>query len=196
MATDQQKQFGADGEDAVRETLRKLSGHKIAGFFRTENLVCVGRQVQLDFLVLVPHVGLVILEVKTWKGRIHLSLEEKWQRELSNFTNYFGNGALQAVRASGLVLQMLEQERCNYWPIRSLVVFPNEKSELIYPSSVDKLQADVIYLHQLETWISQNHQIGYVKNFSAQDFAQIKKILAKYHAPFNPALNGHQSASP
>lgn len=188
MSNEQQKKFGSDGENDVREALRALSGSKISGFFRTENLVCAGRQVQLDFLVLVPHLGLLILEVKTWKGIVHISADDKWQRELPNFTNHFGNGALQAVRASGLVLQMLEQERCNRWPIRSVVVFPSDKTELCFKHN-QQPQADVIHLHQLGDWIDKNSNAEWSKSFSAADFAQIKSILSKYYAPFDPKLN-------
>lgn len=188
MSNEQQKKFGSDGENEVREVLRALSGTKVSGFFRTENLVCAGRQVQLDFLVLVPRLGLLVLEVKTWKGIVNISSENKWQRELPNFVNHFGNGALQAVRASGLVLQMLEQERCNRWPIRSLVVFPSEKTELSFVKG-EQPQTDVIYLSQLASWIDDNSNSEWSKSFSAQDFAQIKSILSKYYAPFDPKLN-------
>lgn len=188
MSNDQQKKFGADGEDDVRAALRALSGQQISGFFRTENLVCAGRQVQLDFLVLVPHIGLLVIEVKTWKGRIYISGQDKWKRELPNCVNHFGNGALQAVRASGLVLQMLEQERCNHWPIRSLVIFPSEKTELLFVNN-EHPQADVIYLHQLSDWINKNRNNHGSKSFSAQDFSKIKSVLSKYYAPFDPKLN-------
>ena len=59
---------GNKGEDLVQSVLESLQGELVSAFFRTTNLSCAGRQVQIDFMVLVPTVGVLVLEVKHWKG--------------------------------------------------------------------------------------------------------------------------------
>ena len=179
-----QQKIGQQGEELVRDYLRGLSGSLIAGFFRTDNLICAGRQVQIDFLVMIPRLGLLVLEVKTWKGTIRVTNEEYWSRHVNSYTNQFKNGSLQVLRASGLVLQMFEQERINRWPIRSLLVFTEQSGEIVVATGDDAAQTDVIRLSGLKDWIEKNSHPDYVFPFSANDFEAIKKLIRKYHTPY------------
>ena len=171
------------GEESVRDLLRSLQGNLITGFFRTTNLSCAGRQVQIDFLVLVPKVGLVILEVKNWKGTVRANSNEQWEREIPNYINKFRNASLQALRTSGIVLQMLEQERVNRWPIRSLVVFSDELTTILKANDELRPQTDVIRLSMLEQWIIENSHPEHVYKFTQNDFDEIRSMIAKYATP-------------
>lgn len=184
QANNAQQKLGQQGEDLVRQYLRELSGSVVAGFFRTDNLMCAGRQVQLDFLVLIPRLGLLVLEVKTWKGTIRVSNQENWPRHINNYTNQFKNGSLQVLRASGLVLQMFEQERINRWPIRSLLVFTEASSDIVLATGDDMAQTDVIRLSGLKDWIVKNSHPDYVFPFTQSDFEAIKNLIHKYHTPY------------
>jgi hypothetical protein len=176
---------GIEGEEKVRDALRVMLGTKIAGFFRTTNLICAGRQVQIDFLVLVPGVGLVVLEVKNWKGKIRVSADEKWEREVPSYINKFPNASLQALRASGILLQLLEQERVNKWPIRSLVVFLQEDSQVIIAAGGDAPQTDIVKLSGFSEWLVRAIENKWLVNdFSRNDFERIKSMFAKYAVPY------------
>lgn len=180
-----QLEVGMEGEVLVREELAKMLGRGIAGYFRTSNLICVGRQVQIDFLVLVPGLGLLLLEVKNWKGTIRASAEEKWEREVPNYINKFANASLQVLRASGILLHLLEQERINKWPIRSLVVFAHMDSTVIVSVGEAAPQTDVVKLSGLADWIHKGAEIGgSVNAFKREDFERVKAVLVKYAEPY------------
>lgn len=175
---------GNVGEESVRDLLRTLQGELITGFFRTTNLSCAGRQVQVDFLVLVPTVGLLVLEVKNWKGTVRASSDEQWEREVPNYVNKFKNASLQVLRTSGIVLQMLEQERVNRWPIRSLVVFTNESTVILKGTGERTPQTDVIRLSMLKQWIIENSHPEYIYKFTQADFDEMRVMISKYAIPY------------
>lgn len=180
-----QVEKGLDGEVQVREKLRQMLGSSISGYFRTGNLICAGRQVQIDFLILIPQVGILVLEVKNWKGTIRATSDDKWEREVPNYINKFPNASLQALRASGIILQLLEQERINKWPIRSLVVFVNEGAEIIIPQGFLAPQTDIVKLSGLSEWVVLNKALGWsVNDFSRDDFEKIKAVIVKYSEPY------------
>ncbi|MEY2863112.1 MAG: hypothetical protein RLY58_819 [Pseudomonadota bacterium] len=184
LADQAQKQAGQAGEELVRDQLRTLQGDLISGFFRTDNLSCAGRQVQLDFLLMVPSIGLVLLEVKTWKGTIRANADDKWEREVNNFTNRFANGSLQVLRAAGLVLQMLEQERINRWPVRALVVFTHDPATIFIASGDQAPQTDIVRLSGLADWMKSNAHPEHRHRFQPHDFDQIRAMISKYHMPY------------
>lgn len=175
---------GNKGEDLIQGVLESLQGELVSSFFRTANLSCAGRQVQIDFMVLVPTVGILVIEVKHWKGIVRANNNEQWEREVPNYINKFKNASLQVLRASGIVLQMLEQEKVNRWPIRSLVIFTNESTTILKSTDESAPQTDVIRLSMLKDWILNNSHPQYIYSFTQTDDEKIRQMIEKYTIPY------------
>lgn len=102
-------EIGNLGEEMLRDELQKLQGKQTAGFIRTKNIIYFGKNFQIDFLIFVPKIGLVVAEVKNWKGTVKATSQDKWIQEVYTSKNEFGNASQQVLRTSGLVLQILEK---------------------------------------------------------------------------------------
>jgi hypothetical protein len=76
--------IGNIGEEAVRDVLRTIKGTLVSGFIRSNNIVYYGKNFQLDFIVFVPKIGLVVIEVKKWKGTVKATSNDKWSQEVGN----------------------------------------------------------------------------------------------------------------
>lgn len=178
---------GNAGEEAVRSTLRNLRGVSISGFIRTKNLVYYGRNFQLDFLVLVPRLGILVLEVKKWKGTIKATSQDEWAQELDfGGVNRFRNASLQVLRSAGLLMQVLEKERLNKWPIRPLVVFAHDSATVLKANSPHSPQTDIIRHSMLPGWISDNSHDEIFYRFGEQEFNAIKEVVIKYTSEYIP----------
>ncbi|MAD74571.1 MAG: hypothetical protein CML20_07260 [Rheinheimera sp.] len=179
---------GNVGEESVRAILRELRGSVMSGFIRSNNLKLDGQSFQIDFLVLVPSIGLVNIEVKNWKGTVKATSSKKWQQEINtadkHYVNEFNNASMQALRTSGLLMQTLERERLNNWPIRSLVVFTNENAKVLRAKNKLAPQTDIILKHMLPNWFKDNARKDMTFNFSRGEFNQIKSCLVEHTQPY------------
>ncbi|MCX9158513.1 NERD domain-containing protein [Niveibacterium sp. 24ML] len=175
---------GNAGEEAVRSTLRALRGDTISGFIRTKNLVYFGKNFQLDFLVLVPKLGILVLEVKKWKGTIKATSQEEWVQELDFTTNRFRNASLQVLRTAGLLMQILEKERLNKWPIRPLVVFAHDSAKVLKANGHHSPQTDIIRRTMLPDWIAENSLDEVFYQFTEQEFESVKNAVVKYTSEY------------
>ncbi len=177
---------GNAGEEAVREVLRQLKGSKLAGFIRTTNLVWRERNFQIDFLVFVPRIGLVVLEVKKWKGIVKASREEKWTQEYDSHRNEFNNASLQVLRTCGLVLQLLETAGLNRWPIRPLVVFAHEEATILKGKGPLAPQTDLILKTMISGWIDDNSSEDVSYRFTDSDFTGVKRVISAHAMEYVP----------
>jgi len=133
---------GNTGEEAVRDVLRRIKGELIAGFIRTKNICYYDRNFQIDFLLFVPKIGLVILEVKNWRGTVKATAKDKWTQEVPGHKKEFGNASLQSLRTSGMLLHILEKGKINKWPIRPVVVFANDHARILRANGKHAPQTD------------------------------------------------------
>lgn len=172
---------GYIGEIDVRNELRHLKEiGLIKGFIRSKNIIYFGNNFQIDFLILVPKIGLLIIEVKNWKGEIRTNFEKQWIQVNGNHKNIQRNAALQVLRTAGLLLQVLEREKCNKWPIRPLVVFADNEAKVMQLQGEKAPQTDVIRLRKLKDWISTNSSQEIAYQFTRNDFENIKMAICKY----------------
>jgi len=170
---------GNTGEEAVREELQKIKGSLISGFIRTKNINYHGKNFQIDFLLFAPKVGLVVLEVKNWKGTIKATSNEKWIQEHSGYKNEYGNASLQSLRTSGLLLQILEKGRINKYPIRPVVVFANNNAKIL-KSNKQQPQTDIILKIGIASWLESNATEEIFYNFTKDEFERVKKTICEY----------------
>ena len=182
---------GNIGEEAVREVLRSLKGTLINGFIRSNNLKCNKQNFQLDFLAFIPSIGLVVIEVKNWKGTIKATSKKKWIQEIDvtnkTFENELNNASSQVLRTSALLMQMLEKEKTNKWPIRPLVVFTNDNAKILKAKNAQAPQTDIVLKCMIPNWIENNSMDEVKYKFSHSEFNRVKTIIqkhtAKYEAP-------------
>ncbi len=175
---------GNIGEEQVREVLRELKGTLISGFIRSNNLNCNKQNFQLDFLVFIPNIGLTVLEIKNWKGTVKATSKNEWIQEIeannNRYENKLGNASSQVLRTSALLMQMLEKEKTNKWPIRPLVVFVNDKAKILKAKNSNAPQTDIILKSMLPAWIKDNSLDEVNYNFRESEFKKIKSIIQKY----------------
>lgn len=171
---------GNFGEQLVRSELQKINGNIISGFIRSKNICYYDRNFQIDFLLFVPKIGLVVLEVKNWKGTIKATSGEKWTRELNDNTKEeFNNASLQSLRTSGLLLQILEGGKINKWPIRPVVVFVHKNSTIL-TSQKNVPQTEIIYITRIAEWLEQNSSDEIFYKFSQAEFNKVTSIISQY----------------
>ncbi|MEL7308849.1 MAG: nuclease-related domain-containing protein, partial [Pseudomonadota bacterium] len=123
-----------------------------------------------------------------WKGTVKATSSKKWQQEINtadkHYVNEFNNASMQALRTSGLLMQTLERERLNNWPIRSLVVFTNENAKVLRAKNKLAPQTDIILKHMLPNWFKDNARKDMTFNFSRGEFNQIKSCLVEHTQPY------------
>lgn len=171
---------GNYGEELVRTELRNLKDNKlIAGFIRSKNILFYGRNFQIDFLVFVPSIGLITIEVKNWAGTVKATSLEKWTQENSGIKKEFGNPCLQVSRTCGLLLQILEKGRINKWPIRPLVVFVNSNAKILR-SKINEPQTDIILRSMIGSWIRENSTSENSYNFTQEEFDSVRNAITTY----------------
>lgn len=175
---------GNFGEEAVRDELRKLKGNLISGFIRSNNICYYGKNFQIDFLLFVPSIGLVLLEVKNWKGTVKATSEDIWVQEIGTYKNELKNASLQSLRTAGLLLHILEKGKLNKWPIRPIVVFVNQNAK-IQKSKIRKPQTDIILKTMIGSWIEENSLNEIYYKFTNDEFIKVKEIICEYTKEYN-----------
>jgi hypothetical protein len=180
-------EIGNLGEKLFRDELQKCQGKQIAGFIRTKNIIYFGKNFQIDFLIFVPKIGLVVAEVKNWKGTVKATSQDKWIQEIYTYKNEFGNASQQVLRTSGLVLQILEKGKINKWPIRPLVVFTHDDAKILRAKGELAPQTDIILKSMIKSWIEDNSTDEIFYKFTKQEFDAVKDIISKYSSEYRPA---------
>jgi hypothetical protein len=175
---------GNAGEDSVRDVLREIKGTLISGFIRSKNICYYDRNFQIDFLLFVPKIGLVILEVKNWKGTVKATAEEKWLQEVYGYKNEYGNASLQSLRTSGMLLQILEKGKTNKWPIRPVVVFANDHAKILKAKGRHAPQTDIILKSMISQWVSENSSDEIMYRFTSSEFEAVKNVISQYTSEY------------
>jgi hypothetical protein len=181
---DQEKyRLGKLGESAVEKVLVDLvESGKISGFLKSENIFYYGRNFQIDFLLFVPKIGLVVLEVKNWQGEIIATSDDQWIQCFSSCSNKYYNASKQVLRTSGLLLQILEKAKMNKFPIRSIVVFSDDNTVIVMPENDSNRlpQTDVIMKSMLPKWIIDNYIDNLIFDIKAEDKDRMNNIIREY----------------
>jgi hypothetical protein len=171
---------GNIGEEDVRDVLRSLKGRLVSGFIRSNNIFYYGKNFQLDFLAFVPKIGLVVIEVKNWKGTIKATSNDQWIQEVGLYRNEYGNASNQVLRTSGLLLQILEKAKINKWPIKPVVVFANDRAKILKAKEPLAPQTDIILKSMLGKWIEENSLDEIFYNFTDKEFSYVTETVKKY----------------
>ena len=179
------KDAGNLGESLMRENLKTMIGSSIDGYISSNNMLLDNKNFEIDFLVLVPDFGLVLTEVKHYSGEIHCTSNDQWKQIQKGEIKYVKNGSKQVLRTQSLLIRTLENEKVKKWDIKSVVVFTNQNSKIVYGWNEEEPQTDVIEINQIDDWI-----LGLPKpnnfEFLKSDYDQLKKIIRSYEKEYIP----------
>lgn len=178
---------GKAGEILVRNLLRELKGRSISGFIPTDNIVFKGRNFELDFLVLSPYLGMVVIEVKHHVGTIAVSGADEWAQIKHNETKIHKNPCKQAVRATELLQRLLRREGIPEVPFQTVVVYSHPEAWLRFANNSPP-QTPVLKMDELVKYLAPAGR-EQVYRFDLQAFESIKSALAKYEMEFQHASN-------
>lgn len=187
---DAKKKAGDHGEELLQSELQRLIVEKrILGFVTSENIVYKDKNFELDFLIFVPHVGLVLAEVKYFAGQIQCSNAMNWiQTKLVNGIENrkeIKNPSGQVLRTTRLLRDLLYDNGLNRWPIHPVVLLAHPSAIAYVALEPDRPQSEVIKLAQLDDWLlslPSNEAIA----VSEHDIERVSKLVhaheAEYHA--------------
>lgn len=148
------KAAGDYGESLFRDELRRLKGKEINGFVSTSNLKYQGREFEIDFIVLVPKVGLVIAETKFHKGTIVLSDEDDWLQIKDGVEKTCRNYSKQVYRQKSLLKNMLSEYHLADMPVYPVLVYTHSECRLTIPYRSQQPYAKVLIKEDFQVWLS------------------------------------------
>jgi len=184
--SDHKTKSGDIGEKVVRDVLVSLKSEKIiSGFISSRNLYYYGKNFQIDFVVFIPKIGLLLIEVKNWKGEVKVTYKDKWTQVVGEEISEFQNGSNQVLRTSNLLLQILEKMGKNIYPIRPLVVFSNDKVKLLKGVKNLAPQTSVIKVDMIRDWIKKNSENDIFYDIPLSTFTKIKDIIIGYSKEYD-----------
>lgn len=178
---------GKYGEMMLRTELKRLQGTKVSGRIASGNMAIDGRHFEIDYVVLVPRVGLVICEAKSLDGRIIASSRGEWRRQSSR-ERFFRNPCLQVLRARELIQRILAASGIDKWPLIPLVVMTTRAVSI----SIDRAsppQTDIVELTLLEKWLDRQNKVPDI-HFVRADFERLREVMqlhrCEYDGPRRP----------
>ena len=180
-----EKAAGDHGESLVRsELLSLLYGESLFSYIQTNNMVVNHRNFEIDFVLLVDQVGLVLVEVKYYSGKVKCTDDEYWQQ-----INGMGsevkqrNASKQVLRARSLLRQLMMQRNLNRWPIHAVVLFAHENATILRGLPPKRPQTEILKLKGLPGWIECQTKNLAVK-FTKEDHEEIKQALKSFEREY------------
>ncbi|EGU40192.1 hypothetical protein VII00023_15476 [Vibrio ichthyoenteri ATCC 700023] len=171
------KEAGNHGEKLMKTTLQELKGNVINGYITTENMVFNNKNFEIDFLVLAPHVGLVVVEVKHYSGKVYCSDDKNWhQINSQGIKKSYKNASLQSLRTKSLLSEILTSENINNWPLSSVVVFTHPTANIYKQKGTKSPQTEILIRNTFKGWLNEQEKHDDVI-FSIDDFNKIRNLL-------------------
>lgn len=183
-ATDQaaRHKAGNEGEMRFRGVIKNGMGKTNSGYITSNNMMYDNQNFEIDFLVLVPKVGLVLVEVKNYAGTVYCTNETEWKQKKSfggtNATKSTKNASKQVLRTRALLKKLLGDANHDNWPIIPVVVFVNSNAT-IKTHMANKPQTPVITADMFEGWLRELPRNPKL-NFTEEDH-NFLNLLRKLH---------------
>ncbi|MFM2666711.1 nuclease-related domain-containing protein [Vibrio mediterranei] len=180
-----QKAAGDYGEQLMQSELSRLKGGVINGYITTENMIYANQNFEVDFLVLAPKIGMIVVEVKYHSGEVFCTNEKEWKQvnALGN-TQHLKNASLQSIRTTALLQKLLGANHLNRWPLHSIVVYTHPKATIFKAKAPKNPQTEVLTLTMFEDWLlKQSKQEDIL--FSVDDFTKIRTLLKENEKEFD-----------
>ena len=183
------KEAGDYGEKLMRAKLKELKGNLINGYITTENMIFKGRNFEVDFLVLMPKVGLIVVEVKHYAGEVYCNSDKEWyQISSQNGKKIYKNASLQSLRTTSLLKELLESKYIDKWPLLSVVVFTHPTAKIYKQTGEKRPQTEILKRNMFENWLCEQEQNINI-SFSTDDFNNIRHLLKSNEHEFSRTKN-------
>ena len=178
---------GKYGEKLLQEELRRLKGNIINGYISTENLYYDKQYFEIDFLVMVPGVGLTVAEVKFYAGQVYCTSAQSWKQKKNNdVETETRNASSQVLRTRALLKKLLTSKGLNKWPIKPLVIFVHPDARIFKAVGDKKPQTEILKLSMFDRWVQEqtkNESIKFTKNDFHEIYTAIKAEEKEYKQP-------------
>jgi len=178
---------GVRGERTVQEELRRLKGRIINGYITSENMFFDNQNFEIDFLVMVPDVGLVVAEVKNYSGQVYCTAGDEWRQVTGAGTEALRrNASRQVLRTRALLKKMLMAHGLSRWPIIPLVIFVHPEARIFRGKGAAVPQTDIITLSMFEGWLeSQRRKKGL--GFDRNSFNSLHQLIKAHEREYKAA---------
>jgi hypothetical protein len=190
----QVKIAGLEGENKFQIKLDKLKKKLNFSYTSSSNMLWGESWVaEIDFLLLVPNVGLVVVEVKNYSGKITCSNLDKWTRiKYDNYRNAVdsseeANVSKQVITTTNLLKKILASQNINKWKIIPLVLFVNDKADITIADDAIP-QTDVTTFADFEKWLLKQPKNHY-QQFTIDDTNQINEAIEKAQENYKVSTN-------
>ena len=192
--SDKGKKLAGDyGEHLVAEELNALMRKGVIHSYLTTDMMKLGQNhFEIDFLVKTEHQGLVILEVKYWKGEVHFKSNNECY-QLSSSTNKYEqrkNPCTQAARQAALFNKAMNQAGVAVKHLRPVVVMADHATNV---QREGKTKAPVLMLSQLENWFASLPRTE--QTLSAHQWFKVKQLILKLEGDADQGLYSHKEAA-
>lgn len=174
---------GAYGENLLsRELELLLSERLVSAHGSTGNLVCNGRNFQVDSYVLVQGIGILLIEAKFYSGEIHVSDSPFWDIYQRGANSPKENPCIQLARTSEILADLLRRSELLRWPVVPIVVLVHPNAAIV--RSAPSPRYPVVDLYELEGWI-RGVKLDKSIKFSGKDSSAILLALREHEAAYN-----------
>jgi len=192
-ATDPRRSFtsaedaGRYGETLLQEELRRLKGTVINGYITTANILFDEQNFEIDFLVMVPGVGLIVAEVKYFSGDVYCTEGRYWKQKKINGTEVeTRNASKQSLRTRAILKKLLVAKNLNKWPIKPLVIFVHPEARIFKGKATRKPQTEILKLDMFAGWVDQQKKRDSLV-FTQDDFQELYKSIKSEEKEFKMA---------
>jgi len=180
-------QAGAEGELLFKKHLETLKGKKINNYMTTPNMMINGKNFEIDFRVLVPKVGIVMVEVKYYAGQVKCIKGQDWlQTKANGNTETRKNASKQALRTRHLMVSALKEQNLNKWPIIPVVVFTHPTATILRAKGDLLPETDIIRMEMFSSWLDKQPRKSNIK-FTKEDNDRIKQALSTHVKEYEAA---------
>lgn len=178
---------GQYGEWLFQKELTRLKGSVVNEYITSTNMTIDNWDFEIDFLILIPMIGLVVAEVKYYTGKVYCTSERTWSRIVNNKkTAEHGNASEQAIRTTALLKKILKRHGYDNWPVEPLVVFTHPTAHIFKARNKKGPQTDIIKLDMFEKWVL-NHQKNQNVSFDRNEYEGLRAVIKGYEREYREA---------
>jgi hypothetical protein len=185
------KEAGLYGEMEIEFIIRTQTNERVLTPISTENLVLKGYNFEIDLLVPVSGVGLVLLEVKNYQGKLLCMSDDEWVQVKNNGERRSFKGATQQVSRTRKLLQKNLQEcGLDAWDIIPVVVLANADTEVIrLDDRLSPCYAEIVRKQDIVTWLHNlpvNSQVKVTPDDATKIHMSLLSIQKEFQVRSNP----------
>ena len=186
------EEAGLYGEMEIDYIIRTQTNERVLTPISTENLIFNGYNFEIDLLVPVDGVGLVLLEVKNFQGKLLCMSDDEWIQVKHNGERRSFKGATKQVSRTRKLLQKnLQKFGLDGWDIIPVVVLANANTEVIrLDDRLSPCYAEIIRKQDIVTWLHNlpvNSKVKVTPNDATKIHMSLLSIQKEFQSRGNTA---------